>query len=192
MGVAVGLAVPGQPTSNAREGGRPEPPRIGYVNIYKVMWGFEHSAQVGKKIDERKKALASMSGEERANLAKLYNEYATADAEGQLRLTSKANEIKRKIEDVDAQAQKEFTEATNAALVETYEQIREVTAALAKDRGFDVIEGFPGELKPGLQQKHDLARWMLHAHALMPLYCEPELDVTDELIKRLNKTYPPQ
>jgi Skp family chaperone for outer membrane proteins len=193
FGVIVGWAVPGQPASNARESPRVEPPRIGYVNSVKVMWGFQRAVQAGKKITDSRQEFVAQVKDEQEKLAKVNKGYeAAADPDTKLQLRAKANDIQRSIETIDAKAQKELTEASNALLVETYDQVRTVAAALAKDRGLDVVEGFTGELKADVQKRHELAQLTLQSYGLTPLYLKPELDLTEELIERLNKAYPPR
>jgi hypothetical protein len=61
----------------------------------------------------------------------------------------------------------------------------------AKDRGLDVVEAFPAAPTPDEKRTPQVAQLMLQTPALVPFYLKPELDVTDEIIERLNKKYPP-
>jgi hypothetical protein len=50
IGIAIGVAVPRQLASAAKDTKRPDPPRIGYVNIAKVLRDYKLANQEGRRI----------------------------------------------------------------------------------------------------------------------------------------------
>ena len=193
LGVVIGIAMPGQPASSAKEARRIEPPRIGYANIARVLRDFERANQEGQRITDRRAELVKRVNDDRGGLARINKEYeGSSNAAEKAELKHRAVELNKRIEATDAAGQTEIEKASNAVIVEIHDQIRSVAEALAKDRGLDVLECFPGEWRPDHQRTPEVARLMLQTPGLMPFYLNPDLDFTNELVERLNKKYPPK
>ncbi len=193
LGIVVGGLIPGQPVTNARESTRIEPVRIAYVNIPKVLRHFERANAEGAKISQQREAYVNQVKTERAALENLTDQYQATDDEQILKtLQEQALATQKRIEAIDKEAQQQLTERSNGTIVEVYTQIRSVIEALAKDRGLDVIEAFPAPTVPEEERSPQVAQLMLQSPALMPFYVKRELDLTDEVIERLNKKYPAQ
>jgi hypothetical protein len=69
---------------------------------------------------------------------------------------------------------------------------REVVGELAKERGLDVVEAFPSAATPKEERSPKISQLTLQTPDLIPLYLNPELDLTTEVIARLNERYPPE
>jgi Skp family chaperone for outer membrane proteins len=193
IGIVIGWTFPGQQSSNAKPARRTEPPRIGYVNIARVVQGFERLNQEEAMIAERIAAFDAKIVEGRSVLAQLNAQYrGTVDTDEKKRLQEQALAVHKRVGDVDDDARKEMAVLNNNKLIGAYEQIREVVAELAKDRGLDVVEAFPAAASPREDRSPKVAQLTIQASALMPLYLNPELDFTTQVIDRLNKKYPPQ
>lgn len=192
IGMVIGWAVPGPQPTVAGDRKRAEPPRIGYVNIAKVLRDYDRANAEGKKITERRQGYVEKVKAERQTLAEATEKYqATDDPQARLALQQQALAIQKRIEDLDKEAQKELTDQSNKTIVEVYEQIRTVFADVAKDHGLDVVEAFPAVSKAEDEKSPQVAQLMLQTPALMPFYLNPAFDYTAEVIERLNKKYPP-
>jgi Skp family chaperone for outer membrane proteins len=163
IGVAIGVAMPGAQTSNAQEVKKVELPRIGFVNVAKVLRDYKWANAESGRISELRAEYVRSVGMNRSD-----TESNRRDAESKL------------------------SELGNKEIVAVYEHIRDVIAAIAKERGFDLVLGFPAALRPEDEKSPQAAQLMLQSPALMPFYLKPELDFTEEVIERLNKKYPPE
>jgi Skp family chaperone for outer membrane proteins len=193
FGVLIGWVVPGQEKSVAKEKKEVSPPKIGYVNVAKVLRDFDSANVAGAKITKRRQEFAAQVNEKRDAAARLTKEFdAAKDDEARRVLKDKIEAIDSEIKKIDAEAQKELTDASNATIVLVYEQIRTAIRELAEDRGLDVVEVFPAASKPEDERSPQVAQLMLQTPALMPFYLRSEVDMTQDVIDRVNKKYPPQ
>jgi Skp family chaperone for outer membrane proteins len=191
IGVLVGWAVPGQEASKANETRKLSPPKIGYVNVAKVLADFKSANEAGAKITKRREELTVKISEKRDAAAKLTTEHnETRDDETRRALKGRIDAIESEIKEVDAEAQKELTDMSYATIVLVYEQIKTVIRDLAEDRGLDLVEVFPAAHKPQDEKSPQVAQLMLQTPALMPFYLRSEFDLTQDVIDRVNKKYP--
>jgi len=103
IGVAIGVAMPEAQTSNAKEGKKVEPPRIGFVNVAKVLRDYKWANAQSARISELRAEYVRTVGIDRRSA-----ESNRRDAESKL------------------------SEMSNKAIVAVYEQIRDMIAAVAK------------------------------------------------------------
>jgi|RhiMethySRZTD1v2_1073278.scaffolds.fasta_scaffold689297_2 Skp family chaperone for outer membrane proteins len=193
LGIVAGWVIPSQQTSNAKTVRRVDPPRIAYVNIAKVLQQFERSNQEEAKINERKADFEEKINAERDILSQLNMHYqASDDPTRKKELQEQALATMRRIEAIDDEATKELLVLTNNKSVAVYEQVREIAAELAKERGLDVVEGFPSAATQKEERSPKISQLTLQAPAIIPLYLNPDLDFTAEVIARLNKKFPPE
>lgn len=193
VGVAIGVAMPGAQPTTAKEVKKVDPPRIGYVNIAKVLKDYKRANAEGAKITKRRQGYVEQVTADRKAIEELTDQFGKTD-DGQLKqvLQEQALAIQARIEKVDAEAQKELTELSNVTIVAVYDQIRSVIGEIAKDRGLDVIEAYPGPTKLEDEKDPQVAQLMLQTPALIPFYLNPELDFTAEVVVRVNKKFPPE
>jgi Skp family chaperone for outer membrane proteins len=167
-------------------------PRIAYVNIAKVLRDYRRASAEGSKITRKRQAYAEKIKPLRDSLAKLsLRIQRSIILEEKEQLQKEALAINRQIEDLDREAQKIVGELTDRTIIEVYDQIQGTIAALANERGLDVIEAYPDASTPEDARKPPFISLKLQTPALMPYYVRKEFDLTDEVIGRLNRNYPP-
>ena len=93
--------------------------------------------------------------------------------------------LQRKIEDIDRNAQKELGDMSNQAVVDVYKSINSVIADLAKERDLDCVQIFPGPASD-TPVTAPIAHLVLQTPASYPIYLRKELNLTEEVIERLN------
>src|SRR5262245_10658053 len=191
LGVIIGWGVPGLQAVGSKDPKRVDPPRIGYVNIAKVMRDYERSKQERTAIEKRREEFEEKFKAGKAEIERIQKEWqATRDPMARRARQEQALGEQRRIEATDTEATQVLTKMSNTAAVDAYGQIQTVLAELAKARCLDVIEVYPGTTHPKDGAAPSFATSMLQTPALMPFYLRPELDVTDEVIERLNKKFP--
>jgi Skp family chaperone for outer membrane proteins len=191
--VGLGLAVPGPPPSAARDPKPIDPPRVGYVNIDKVLRGYERAKRAGAAITERRLGYVERVKKEREALDGVNRQLAgaTADEERKV-LRGRAEEIEERVRAVDAEAQRVLTKLSDETLLAVFGEVREILAAVAKDRSLDVIEAFRLSAEDPAFLPAQIAQRFLEQPALVPWFIKPELDLTAEVTRRLNAAHPPE
>lgn len=191
VGIVIGTAVPGPQPSAAKEVKKTEAPRIGYVNVAKVLRDYKWATGEGARIAKLREEYIAKVKTDRETLGKIQEQHnATVDPELKKALQQQAMTVQRQIEALDKEAQSKLTELSNKTIVTVYEHFREVFAAIAKEQGLDVVEGFPAASNPTDAMSPQVAQLMLQTPALIPFYINPEFDYTEEVIARLNRKYP--
>jgi Skp family chaperone for outer membrane proteins len=191
FGVLIGWVVPGQEKSAAKEKKEVSPPKIGYVNVAKVLRDFNSANAAGAKITKRRQEFVAQVNEKRDTAARLTKEIEAAkDDEARGVLKDKIEAIDSEIKKIDAEAQKELTDASNNTIVQVYEQIKSAIRELAEERGLDVVECFPAASRVEDERSPQVAQLMLQTPALIPFYLRPDVDLTQDVIERVNKRYP--
>ena len=56
----------------------------------------------------------------------------------------------------------------------------------------DVVEAFPSAAMQKEERSPKVAQLTLQSAALIPLYLNPDLDFTEEVVTRLNRRFPPE
>jgi Skp family chaperone for outer membrane proteins len=191
LGTLLGVLLAPRSIEAAKEPAKFSPARIAYVNIAKVMREYGKANDAGQRIIARRQEIleeVNVLKEELKGVVKLIE---GANENTKSALLMKGREINRKIEDLDAKAQKELVEMADTTIVDVYQAIQNEVTDLAKELGLDVIECYPDGAQKD-QSKATIATTKLQTPALYPFYIRKELDVTDEIVERLNKKHPPK
>jgi Skp family chaperone for outer membrane proteins len=166
--------------------------RIAYVNIVKILWEFKKATYEGKKIAAKRLEYAAKITPLKDKLkAKNEEIQSSNDAKERATLKKEATALNAEIEKIEIEAQKVLGAMTDELMVEVYQNIRDVTADLAKQRNLDVIEFYPDVRSADDEKKPQTAQLKLQTPALTPLYIRKELLVTDDVLEMLNRKYPP-
>jgi hypothetical protein len=151
---------------------------------------FTRPNEEGQKLLKRRAELEVRASALNETLGQTNKEREQAcDVDAKRRLEVKAQELKKQIEALKADS-KGLEDLGNTILVELHEQVRETLAELARNRNLDVVEGFLGVRSREELLTPAAAQWQLQA-ACVPHFLSPELDLTDEVVDRLNRKYPP-
>jgi len=174
----------------------PTSPRIGYFNITKVMNEYhkvsaeERSMKVRLR-DLREEIIRKIKDSQPQERSRLLYRLspisfrADSNSDG-----AEEPSLQTQIEALE----KEYKEAERAlmmnhdrVLVDAYRQTRIIVAEIAVQRGLDSVEAYTGCYKIEDETNLDVARKMLEAPPHYPFYISKDLDLTDEIIERLNK-----
>jgi len=192
FGIAIGVAMPGAQPSTAKELKKNDPTRIGYFNVPKTISEFQWAKQEADQLNKIRSGYVDRVNTERQTLANLNEQFKQAgDPQLQSALKEQAIRVQLGIEAIEKESTARITEITNKLLPLIYERFREITSAIAKEQGLDVVEGYPATFKPEDEKSPAIAQLMLQTPALIPFYLNPDLDYTNEIIERLNTKYPP-
>ena len=176
-----------QAKENERERERPQC-RIAFVNVAEVLKGYKKANMDGDKITESRKTYFDAITEHRNRMNEINQELQKdIDARTKDELIAKMTKLQRKIEDIDRNAQKELGDMSNQAVVDVYKSINSVIADLAKERDLDCVQIFPGPASD-TPITAPIAHLVLQTPASYPIYLRKELNLTEEVIERLNSS----
>jgi Skp family chaperone for outer membrane proteins len=190
VGTLCGSFIAPRDVGAARSVEKSVPVKIAYLNIAKVLREFQKANSDGRKITARREEHIGRIKELREEQARLGQLLQTAKDNDKESIQLKMTEINRKVEDIDRKAQKELGEMSNQAVLGVYQNVRGIVADIAKERGLDVVEAFPDVSTDAEAANPAVAQLKLQTPALMPYYLNKDLDLTDEVIERLNEKFP--
>jgi|GEM_PF-3630883 len=161
--------------------------KIGLVNIADVLKQSDSANKRGAEISARRKQYFDRVTELRTEMNALSTKTVeTTDNAEKVAMQKRATRIQRQIEDLDRDAQTKLSEVSNTVIVEVYTEIRDIITEIAVRNDLDLVLIYPAskEMSPVL------ATLMLQTPAAMPIYNRPELDLTAEVVLRINQKYP--
>lgn len=166
------------------------PLRAGYVCTSELMRDYTKWQDRAKRMTDRRtdgaKQLTAMQGVIAAGDKQL----ATATGDDKVRLANEMIEARRKFEDAERTLRETLDKEAADHLKGLYADIAAAVKALADERGLDVVYAHPGhpvrmfeQSKENPQAAIDL---LLRPQAVQPLFLRDEVDLTAEVVKRLN------
>jgi Skp family chaperone for outer membrane proteins len=187
IGVAVGTITARATTSSKKE---ITPLRAGYVSATDMMQKWElwqqKAAQMNQKRQQKSIELTGLRGSIEASKGAAQR----AQGEDKVRLDREVIDLQRRFEDVERSIRVEIDREALTILEEFYNKAQKTLAALAEERNLDVVYFCPvtpkylGNIQGATQQKMDL---YFRPPAMMPAYVRDGIDLTSELIEKLNQ-----
>jgi Skp family chaperone for outer membrane proteins len=175
---------------DAQEKKEPYRPKIALVNIAKVLKEYDKANAQGKQIADQRQGYLNQVNNYRTQLNEMNKKLAIAtDAAMKDKITKDMTLITRQIEDVDAQAQKNLGEQSNATVVSVYKEIRETITAIAESNGLELVIAYPDASDAKDLDSPVVAQLKLQTPAMMPFY-HKNIDITAYVVDTLNKRYP--
>ena len=188
VGALIGTLIAPRSVDAAKEPERSSSPRMAFVNLAKVLREYQKANTDGKKINEKRQEYITKVKPLRDSLAaKSQLIQQTSDTREKALLQMEANALHREIADLEAEGQRVLGELSERVIVDVYAQIRATISSFAKVRGLDVFECYPDASNPDDDKKATVAQLKLQTPALIPFYLNKEYDLTDDVIKTLNK-----
>jgi len=188
VGALIGTVIAPRSVDAAKEPEKATSPRMAFVNLAKVLREYQKANNDGKKINEKRQEYINKVKPLRDSLAaKSQLIQQTSDTREKALLQMEANALQRETADLEAEGQRALGELSERVIVEVYAQIRAAISSIAKERGLDVVECYPDSSTPEDEKKAAVAQLKLQTPALIPFYLNKDYDLTEEVIKTLNK-----
>jgi Skp family chaperone for outer membrane proteins len=162
--------------------------KTGYFNMAKVMREYKRARTSVERLNARKNRLA-------ANLLALKAMHTevmaaaqkTQDADKKFELERDARTVARRIEDLDREINKILNERASLIIVELYDDIYAVTAALAREHNLTAVLAYPDAVTPEERESPFVKELKLKPPAAQPFYLDSSVEFSDEIIRRLNE-----
>ena len=189
-GVFVGVQFGQQRTADAAPKEETKPLRAGYVSLSELMKDYEKWQEKAKHMEEQRQKAAKELLRMRNVIEEYSKKLATADGEEKAKLEKEIRDGRRKFDDSESEFKAELDREATAHLKELYADISGLIEKLAQERGLDVVYAYPAHPKRVFDQnkgrEQQIIDLQLRATAVTPLFLRDELDLTAELVKRLN------
>ena len=161
--------------------------RIGLVNIADVLKDSDATVKRGNEIKVRRQQFLDKVTALRNEMADLTRKLGeAAEMAEKVTVQKQITKLQRQMEDIDRDAQTKLQDLSNGVIVDVYREIRETIAEIAAQNDLDLVLMYPAskEMSPAV------AQLMLQTPAAMPVYSRPEMDLTKEVVLRLNRKFP--
>jgi Skp family chaperone for outer membrane proteins len=164
--------------------------KTGYFNMAKVMREHKKAKTAVERLNARKDRLA-------ANLVGMRNMYAELQAAGQRTADPRRRDelaegvimLARRIEDGDRALNKLLNDRATIIIVELYDELRSVAAAVARENGLTALLAYPDATNAAEAENPMVKELKLKPPALQPFYLDSSVEFTDEIIRRLNDRF---
>jgi len=183
------------PTAEAKPEAKAKPMpqlRAGFIAMAEVMNGSkkwkERALKAGKVRNEANKKLGVLQ----ASAQELQQKAQKATGAEQDKLGLELRDVARKLEDTDRALRTEVEKEANASLMEMQADFAREFEAMARERQLDVIFAHPSNFEKLFAEAgktQQTLQMYFQPSALQPMYLRAEMDLTGELLDRLNKRY---
>jgi len=171
--------------------------KVGVVNIGLLFTKY-NKAQIMKKEIEGDLAPLKADAEKLKTIIQQHQEwlkkYATQDPAQKEKSEKAIRDATRALEDLDMQARKLIGKKQEAQLIQLYKEVHAAVQSYGQQNGYHIILAFgaPAEADPFAFPS--VNRWMnaMDIGSVVPFYVQTGLDVSNDVLARLNATVPAQ
>ncbi len=164
--------------------------KMAFFNLPKVLKNYKRSGGMAAQLNAQRFNLSIRLVEWKGRYAKLQSDIAVEqDADAKEKMAAEMVQLTRKIEDKEREISKALSERSAEIIVALYDDIREVSVEVARERGLVVLFAYPDVSHPEEMELPQVKELKLKPPAVMPFYLDPSVDYTDELLQRLNAKF---
>jgi Skp family chaperone for outer membrane proteins len=189
-GLAVGSSLLQPKPVDAGPKAEAKPLRAGFVCVSELMRDYTKWQERAKRMTDKRnggsKQLAAMQGVIQAGVKQM----EAATGEEKAKLSIDLIEARRKYEDAERTLKETIDKEAADHLKGLYADITTAVRAVADERGLDVMYSHPAHPARMFEQSKDNPQLaidlVLRPPALQPMFLRDEVDLTAEVVKRLN------
>jgi Skp family chaperone for outer membrane proteins len=165
------------------------------VAVLNLRWVIKNYAKYQTFIDlmkaEEKKYITELTAKQKQleEKAKEAEKIPPADAKRREAIEQEARNIQRDMEDIKLRARKEVAQKSNDEMVKVYKEVRDAAYRHAQSQGFDLVLHFEGPADSGEVDSPVLVTRNMNAGGCVPLYWNPNLDISASVLKALNAPF---
>jgi Skp family chaperone for outer membrane proteins len=164
-----------------------QPHPIGYVELSRLMREYKRvQAQVERLNADRLKKTEEIGVLRKQFEARAKEIEGTKDQAERADLEREQLKLRQQIETMDSELNRDLNARASKILLALHKQISAVLKEVAAERGLAAVYAYP--MYPETDDPK-IAEVLLKPTALYPLYLDRALDVTDEVLKRLNDKF---
>lgn len=175
---------------NVRPASATTTPKIGVVNLNMVLKKFNQANWLGDQLLEEAKKEETRLKTERAELQKKETEIQLIPDMKQREESAKQNRLRlAQLQEQEIEARKKFAEKQGNMAKDVYQKLYAVIDTIAKTQGLDFVLTYPDATSEEEAKSPQQAFRMLSAPGLMLLWKNPNLDMTETVVKYLNHNF---
>lgn len=167
-----------------------KPLRAGYVSVSELKKEYEKWQEKAKSMEGKRQSASDDLKRQRDLLLATIKKREKAEPEDRPRFEEELRKIRHELDHSEAKACSELDKESAIILRELHSEIVAVIEALADERGLDVVYGVPGHPRRMFEQiqggEGSVLELQLGSKALTPIFLRNEVDLTAEVVKRLN------
>lgn len=191
IGLALGLGVRFSGSEvRAAERVETRPPRMGFVSCSELMQKSTEWVRRAKAINEKRVGLVQKVAEKAAKAAEFKQKHdATVDVAEKAKLAGELVEATRDHEDAQRKGVAEIDREAQGILGELHGEFETALAEVIKERSLDVVFGCPinpSKLFKGPVKSPQELDIYFRPPAASPIHINPELDITDAVVAKMN------
>jgi len=161
--------------------------RVAVCDVQQIFTGYNKATDLLAKLNDKRQALAAEL-EQRSKAIESLQQEMDALKKGSSEYQSRLAEVERLR--IDLAVSRQFGEAKILAehrqlTMEMYDEMVSAISQVAKDRGVEVVL----HADRGLMETDETMELLAQIRVRTVLYWEPSLDITQEVLARLNKAY---
>jgi len=161
--------------------------KVAVINIMGVVKNYQKWLDFEKAYKDGVKRYDDEFERKKAELLRLKTdlEKSTVDADKE-KLSGQMKTIERQAQDLSEEAKRELTKFREAQAVQIYKEIQEATIAYARARDFGLVLHYADATAPAEYYHPVNVLRKLQQQACLPIYVDPELDITKPVTEMLN------
>jgi Skp family chaperone for outer membrane proteins len=168
-------------------------PRVAVVNFGVVFTRYDKAMDLKKGLEAELAPLKEQAEELKTKIEKAMKraEAKTTTEAVKETLAEQIREHQNALQGLDKKARKEIGKKQEMQLVMLWREIKTAVADVAKSKDLDVVFGYgdPADGDPDSPQNVNRKMQGMDAGSAVPIYTRPGVDITDEVLRRLNDAY---
>jgi Skp family chaperone for outer membrane proteins len=192
-GAVVGWTLSQQQLANAapKAEAKPVAPlRAGHVSSSELMKGYKNWQNAAEAMNKKRQDAVTKLGQLQGLVQASAKQVEGAAGQEKTRLEQVALDARRNMEDAERTIKEELDKLANDELKKLYSDITTVIRELAEEKQLDAVYVHPAHPERGYEEakqaQHSFIDIMLRASAMQPIYLRDSVDMTGEVLKRLN------
>jgi Skp family chaperone for outer membrane proteins len=193
LGSQVWAQVAGQPAAPPAPAAHPIQTRVGLVNMVYILKEYKKFQAIEAPIKARSMEWDKKLTEYRNQLLTLktkYNDPKTTQAEKD-DIEKSVRKIQADAQGCEEDAKKELTKMQGDAAVQIYQEVKAAVDVYAKTYGYEAVFFYNDAITPtDMMHPANVQRKLMQPACLMPLYFDPRMDISANIVNNLNSAYP--
>lgn len=166
------------------------PLRAGHVSSSELMKSFKKWKSAVEAVARKRQEAMTKLGQLQGVVQTSAKQIEAATGQEKTRLEQVALDARRNYEDAERSVKEELDKASNEELVKLFGEINKAIRELAEEKQLDAVYIHPVHPDRGMEEAKNTPQlfidMMLRASAMQPIYLRESVDLTDEVVKRLN------
>jgi Skp family chaperone for outer membrane proteins len=166
-------------------------PKIALINLAMVLKKFDQANYLGDQLLEEAQQEETRLKTAGAEIQKRETALqANPDVKGREEVAKQLRQEKLQLQEKETDARKKFADRQATMAKEVYQKLNAVIDTIAKTYGYDLVLTYPDATSKEEIESPQQAFRMLSAPAVMVVWKNPNLDITETVVKYLNHNFP--